>query len=701
MRSVYVMISVLILLPTAVLAQWMQTTGPYTGSIYALESEPNGAGGADVYAGESSGVFRSTDGGLAWTRASNGIPSGGVHSLVLFGGDLFAGMWGTGGVYISRDKGGSWTETDSVLARKSVNVIAVVGTNLFAGTNSGLYRSSDSGATWAAAGLGSAQVTCFVGTFGSMTDTTLFAGTSTGVYRSTDFGANWTAANSGLKGTAVWAVAVHGLNLLAGTYAGINLSTDNGNNWTQVSTAPDFRAFAESPDGNGGTILLAGSNQNGLYRSTDDGLTWKEAADSGLTTKALRSLAVHTDPGGHTSIIAGTFNGGLFRSDNLGERWVRVGLAISTPFSFLATDEGLFSGTSASLFFSDDQGDNWTLARSGLANGDIVSLAQSGTLLFAGTASQGMYRSTDKGGSWTFANTGMKLGAIHAIAVKESTLFAATDFGTFLSTNSGTSWTAAKTGLTDTTVLALAAKDSSVFAGTAHGVFVSTDHGMSWDLAGSGLATSRVQCLVVGGSDVVAGTSDAGVYLSTDQGATWGQRQAGLTNVNVQSLAVTSGGDIFAGTAGDGVFLLLKGGSNWSPVNSGLSGGDVRSLAICGGDLYAGASLGGVWRRPLSEIITGAASTRVDVPEGLALYQNFPNPFNPSTTIKFELPKASVVQLSVLDILGREVSVLVNERRNAGVHEVTFDATGLASGVYFYRLATGNFVDTKKFVLLR
>jgi len=60
-----------------------------------------------------------------------------------------------------------------------------------------------------------------------------------------------------------------------------------------------------------------------------------------------------------------------------------------------------------------------------------------------------------------------------------------------------------------------------------------------------------------------------------------------------------------------------------------------------------------------------------------------------------------VVQLSVLDILGREVSVLVNERRNAGVHEVTFDATGLASGVYFYRLATGNFVDTKKFVLLR
>jgi len=87
------------------------------------------------------------------------------------------------------------------------------------------------------------------------------------------------------------------------------------------------------------------------------------------------------------------------------------------------------------------------------------------------------------------------------------------------------------------------------------------------------------------------------------------------------------------------------------------------------------------------------------LPTHYALSQNYPNPFNPSTTIRYELPKASQVNLSVYDMLGREVSVLVNERREVGVHKVKFDGSYLSSGVYFYRLQAGDFVQTKKFVL--
>jgi len=83
------------------------------------------------------------------------------------------------------------------------------------------------------------------------------------------------------------------------------------------------------------------------------------------------------------------------------------------------------------------------------------------------------------------------------------------------------------------------------------------------------------------------------------------------------------------------------------------------------------------------------------------LCQNYPNPFNPSTTIKYELPKSSDVRLSVLDMLGRELSVLVNERRIAGVHEVKFDGSNLASGVYFYRLQAGDFTQAKRLLLLK
>ena len=98
---------------------------------------------------------------------------------------------------------------------------------------------------------------------------------------------------------------------------------------------------------------------------------------------------------------------------------------------------------------------------------------------------------------------------------------------------------------------------------------------------------------------------------------------------------------------------------------------------------------------------TGVEDAESGVPRWFALEQNYPNPFNPSTTIKFDLPNASNVRLGVYDILGREVSVLVKERRNAGVYEVKFDGSNLSSGVYFYRLSAGSYVETRKLLLLR
>jgi hypothetical protein len=96
-----------------------------------------------------------------------------------------------------------------------------------------------------------------------------------------------------------------------------------------------------------------------------------------------------------------------------------------------------------------------------------------------------------------------------------------------------------------------------------------------------------------------------------------------------------------------------------------------------------------------------AQMIQMESPVQFALGQNYPNPLNPSTTIKFELPRGSQVNLSVYDILGREVAVLVNEKRDGGVYEVKFDGSNCASGVYFYRLMAGDYVATKKLVVLR
>lgn len=89
------------------------------------------------------------------------------------------------------------------------------------------------------------------------------------------------------------------------------------------------------------------------------------------------------------------------------------------------------------------------------------------------------------------------------------------------------------------------------------------------------------------------------------------------------------------------------------------------------------------------------------LPNGFTLRQNYPNPFNPSTTIRFELPQSAAVRLSVCDMLGREIALLVEGRREAGFYEVVFDASDLSSGMYLCRLQAGEFVQTRKMLLTR
>ena len=110
----------------------------------------------------------------------------------------------------------------------------------------------------------------------------------------------------------------------------------------------------------------------------------------------------------------------------------------------------------------------------------------------------------------------------------------------------------------------------------------------------------------------------------------------------------------------------------------------------------------------------GIHPVNTEVPSGFSLRQNYPNPFNPTTIINYQLPISSYVKLSVFDILGREISVLVNEKLSAGVYEyewnekqsageyrIEWDANNYPSGVYFYTLQTDKFTDTRKMILVR
>jgi hypothetical protein len=116
-----------------------------------------------------------------------------------------------------------------------------------------------------------------------------------------------------------------------------------------------------------------------------------------------------------------------------------------------------------------------------------------------------------------------------------------------------------------------------------------------------------------------------------------------------------------------------------------------------------------MWRRQISDII-GIQNISTKIPEKFSLHQNYPNPFNPVTKIRFDIAKPSpliplqsgkFVKLIVYDILGKEVATLVNENLQPGTYEVSFNGSNLTSGVYFYKLTTGDFIAVKKMIMIK
>jgi len=166
----------------------------------------------------------------------------------------------------------------------------------------------------------------------------------------------------------------------------------------------------------------------------------------------------------------------------------------------------------------------------------------------------------------------------------------------------------------------------------------------------------------------------------------------------------SAGFNILRKDPGAMMFTLIAGYAN----NGGLKGMGTTSTGRSYSYTDSKVRLGSTYQYKIQSVdVTGTTedlttlSVTVGAPKSYAMYQNYPNPFNPTTVIVYQLPANSFVTLKVYDRIGREVATLVNEQKNTGQYEVTFDGRKLASGVYIYRIQAGTFTQTKKLVLLK
>lgn len=196
------------------------------------------------------------------------------------------------------------------------------------------------------------------------------------------------------------------------------------------------------------------------------------------------------------------------------------------------------------------------------------------------------------------------------------------------------------------------------------------------------------------------------LLYTTTGGAVWAAPPSALPGTANISGIVGYGTNWWVVRQGTAIYYSGNGGTLWTTQYTAPAGAYryiAKPRSATFSTLYASRTLGGLSK---ATITTGISPINSEIPGRFSLKQNYPNPFNPSTTIRFEIPKGgnngtTAVTLFVFDQLGREVKTLINDNMIAGVFEVTFDASNLSSGIYYYKLTAGQYTSTKKMTLVK
>lgn len=383
----------------------------------------------------------------------------------------------------------------------------------------------------------------------------------------------------------------------------------------------------------------------------------------------------------------------------------------------------------------------------------ITDVAVTENYLFVSTSQGSVYRSSDEGNIWNEVNNGLSASYISKLYYEtdasSNEFYAATDSGLFFTTDFGENWVNITNNLNNKYIISVYRTDSYLFSSTANSIeYRSTNNGSDWNEISIGSAAQRVNSFLRVGNTIFAGLSLTGnsVYKSDDFGLTWSISDNGLSS-EVKTLE-NLGNRIFASFYGF-VYQSTDSGNNWMPITKGiLHGYPIPDMKAFGDYLFI-ASLSGVytihtsedsaqvitgnlpgvplpltenidvsdeyiivsfnnlststsevWIRPTASV-TSSEETISSMPNVYSLSQNYPNPFNPNTKISWQSPTGSHQTLKVYDILGNEVATLVDEYKTAGNYDVDFDAAGLSSGIYFYRLQSGSNVESKKMILIK
>ncbi|MFN0159309.1 MAG: FlgD immunoglobulin-like domain containing protein [Bacteroidota bacterium] len=705
--------------------------------VYVGTGEANSSG--DSYDGF--GLLKSTNGGASWfhlgleeTRHIGKIvidPLNTNNVYVAAMGTLFSGNPDRG-VYKSTDAGATWSNVlfvnDSTgvvdiaidLANPNILIAAAwqrmrgpQGRRFVGGIHTGIYRTTNAGATWQLLSNGLPAPAANIGRPGvaiapsnSSVAYVAYAddpGNFIGAYKTTDGGDSWVRTNdgglSGLYSNFGWyfgKVFVHPANENNAYVFGVSIgkTTDGGASWsTQSTTHADNHAMVFHPTDP--AILYIG-NDGGRAKSVNGSASWFREANQDLFITQF--YAGYIDPLNPALSIGGTQDNGTPRtttgntndwaSINGGDGFYAVVDYTNSNNQYAESQYGAIRRTT----------NNWAGnlgGTSGISSADrknwstpIVIDPNNPAKLYTGT--HRMYRTTNRAVSWVTISADLSKGPVSGF-----TAYA-----------------------TITTIDAATTDSNVVMAGTDDGnVWVTTNGGANWLKVSDSLPNRWVTRVRFDPTNhMIAYVTHSGYridsplpYISrtSDLGASWQDISGNLPEapINVVLVDPQHTDRLYIGTD-VGCYFTTNTGATWQAMGSGFPNVAISDMQLHATTRIARAFTHGrsMWEIGLDQL-TDIAETQTR-PLEFTLSQNYPNPFNPSTAIPFALTRSSHTRLLIYDAAGRSVATLVDDVLPAGEHSVSWNARTSAgmpvsSGVYFYRLTVQGRHEIKKMILMR
>ncbi len=413
------------------------------------------------------------------------------------------------------------------------------------------------------------------------------------------------------------------------------------------------------------------------------------------------------------------------------------------------------------LFTAKTVGQNctyaWSPQNSGFAGQLTTVKAVNELTCWTAGAGAVVLRTTDGGATWLNANPnpGVVAGmsnSIDAIDGNTAWLTSTNAGSTFIykTTNGGALWQQVFSS-SQTRIFGIEMTDAAngfAFADPISNVWqlmITSNGGMNWQLSPNAPPTlSNIETCLPGSFQVSLpniwwGTSITTVYRSTNSGLSFTSHEANVSGIYILAVhynsagtglsasismskstnggasysslpapgagnieAIQGEGEDFWFIRGTGIYRSTNSGSSWEQVHTaaqtlmhmdfpdGLTGCQMGWAVGFGGGIYK-----------MTGNLVGTGNNQNEIPSAFELNQNYPNPFNPETVISFSIPRAGYTELRVYDILGNEIAELVSDGLNAGNYAVNFNPVNLAGGVYFYTLSSGEFIQTRKMVIVK